>query len=250
VADRSFTPPDAPVARYLAMLDAVGFRRGVLVQGSVHGADNRVTLKAVQTAPDRLRGVAVIGPDTAENEIAALDAAGFRGTRMSTVVRGGPGFGNLEEIAAKVRSCGWHLVVHVNKSEELVALAPRLLATGLTIVVDHIARITAEEGTGARAWPVLLDLLATGRGWVKLSALHRTSRAAFPWGDMTPLVQGVLHAAPDRVLWGTDWPHPNHYDEMPNDGDLVDAFAAWVTDPELRERVLVQNPAALYGFPS
>lgn len=249
VAERSFTPPDCLVSDYLKTLDALGFSRGVIVHGSAHGVDNRVSADAIAQAPDRLRGVAVVDATFDDKDIAALDRAGFRGTRMSTVVKGGPGFGQLEEIAARVGPFGWHLVTHVQRSVELVDLAPRLLATGLPLVVDHIARITASEGLAAPAYQTLLSLLDTGRTWVKLSALSRTSNKSFPWDDMKPLVQGVIAHRPDRILWGTDWPHPNMFDGMPNDGDLMDAFASWVPDPGQQTQILVENPAALYFAP-
>ena len=246
VENRSFTPPDCLIADYLSVLNALGIARGVIVHGSAHGTDNRPSMDAIATAPERLRGVAVVDAMFEESGIDRLDRAGFRGTRMSTVVRGGPGFGNLEEISARVRPFGWHLVVHVHRSAELVDLAPRLLATGLPLVIDHIARVTATEGFSAPAYKTLLQLLDTGRAWVKLSALSRTSDTGFPWSDMASLVQGVVRAHPDRVLWGTDWPHPNHFTAMPNDGDLLDAFAQWVPDAEHRQAILVSNPEKLY----
>lgn len=250
VAERSFTPPEALVTDYLRMLDVLGMARGVIVHGSAHGTDNRPSAAAIAAAPDRLRGVAVIDPTFDAAAVDELHRSGFRGARMSTVVKGGPGFGSLEAIAARVKPFGWHLVVHVNRSAELVDLAPRLLATGATIVVDHVARIRGDEGTGAPAFRVLLDLLDTGRCWVKLSGLHRTSGAAYPWLDMQPLVAGLAKDHASRLLWGSDWPHPNHFDWMPNDGDLLDAFAEWVADETLRRAILVENPALLYGFPA
>jgi predicted TIM-barrel fold metal-dependent hydrolase len=230
------------------MLDTIGIERGVLVQGSVHGTDNRAVAQAVAYAPRRLRGVAVTSPQTPESEIRALHAQGFRGTRLSTVVKGTPSFDLLETIAARVKPFGWHIVVHVNRSEELANLAPRLLDTGCPLVIDHIARVRLEEGTASPGFRALLELLATGRCWVKLSGQHRMSREGYPWTDMRGLVRGVIEARADRVLWGSDWPHPNQYDEMQNDGDLLDALAHWVPEEHLRRQILVDNPAALYEF--
>lgn len=246
VDNRSFTPPDCLISDYLSVLDTLGIARGVIVHGSAHGTDNRPSRDAIAAAPERLRGVAVVDATFEDREIDELDRAGFRGTRMSTVVRGGPGFSNLEEIAARVRPFGWHLVVHVHQSAELVDLAPRLLATGLPLVIDHIARVTATEGLNAPGYGTLLRLLEKGRAWVKLSALSRTSNTGFPWADMTRLVQGVIEARADRVLWGTDWPHPNHFAAIPNDGDLLDALAHWIPDVAQRHAILVLNPEKLY----
>ncbi len=248
--NRSFTPPESGVADYLRMLDALGVERGVIVHSSAYGTDTRVSEAAVRSAPTRLRGVAVTAPDTPHADLERLDAAGFCGSRISTVVKGTLGFDALEAIAARVRPFGWHIAVHVNRADELVDLAPRLLATGNPIVIDHIARVRADEGTRSRGYQALLDLLRSDRCWVKVSALHRTSGQAMPWDDMRPLVEGVLALRPDRVVWGSDWPHPNQYDEMQNDGDILDAFAGWVRDDGLRQQVLVHNPAALYRFPT
>lgn len=248
IAERSFTPPDAPVANYLRMLDTIGIARAVIVQGSVHGTDNSVTFDAIASAPQRLRGVAVVGPDTPEEEIRRLHVRGFRGARLSTVVKGTPSFDFLEAIAAKVKPFGWHIVVHVNRSEELTRLAPRLADTGCALLIDHIARVRLDEGVSSPGFRTLLDLLATGNCWVKISGQHRMSSQSYPWADMRPLVRGVVDARPDRVLWGSDWPHPNQFDEMQNDGDLLDAFAQWVPEENLRRRILVDNPAALYEF--
>lgn len=248
VEQRSFTPPDALVETYLRMLDTIGIERAVLVQGSVHGTDNRAVAKAVSSAPGRLRGVTVIGPDTPESEIRALHAQGFRGTRLSTVVKGTPGFEHLETIAGKVRALGWHIVVHVNRADELTALAPRLIATGCPLLIDHIARVRRDEGVASGGFQTLLQLLSRGNTWVKVSGQHRMSAQGYPWPDIRPLVRGVVDARPDRVLWGSDWPHPNQYDDMQNDGDLLDAFAQWVPEEHLRRQILVENPAALYEF--
>lgn len=246
--NRSFTPPEAPVGQLLKMLDVLGIERAVVVHSSAYGTDTRVSERAVLAHPHRLRGVAVTAPETPRSDLARLNAAGFCGTRLSTVVKGTLSFDALEAIAANVRPFDWHVAVHVNKSDELVSLAPRLLATGNTIVIDHVGRVRADEGAQSPGFQTLLKLLETGRCWVKVSALHRTSSQKYPWDDMRPLVQQVMQARPDRVVWGTDWPHVNQYDEMQNDGDLLDAFASWVPDEALREQVLVHNPAALYRF--
>ena len=246
VANRSFTPPTATVEGWLRVLDRLGIARGVLVQGSAHGPDNRVTLDAMRQSGGRALGVAIVAPDIAEDDLAALHAAGMRGARLSSLVSGGPLLDNLERVAARIRPLGWHLVIHVAKSAELAALAPRLIATGVPTVVDHIGHALPDEGEDAPGIAALLDLLRRGH-WTKLSALHRTSALAAPWADMKPLVRRVIKERPDRILWGTDWPHVNHYTEMPNDGDLLDAFADWVPEAALQRAILVDNPARLYG---
>lgn len=247
--NRSFTPPQAPVENLFGMLDVLGVTRAVIVHSSAYGTDTRVSEEALKAAPDRLRGVAVTGPDTPYADLERLDALGFSGSRLSTVVKGTASFDHLEAIAARVHPFGWHIAVHVNRSDELADLAPRLLALPNPIVVDHVARVRGDEGVNCPGYQALLTLLKTDRCWVKLSALHRTSSQTFPWSDMRPLVEGLLEARPDRIVWGTDWPHVNQYDEMQNDGDLLDACAEWVGDDDLMRKILVENPQKLYRFP-
>ena len=247
--NRSFTPSDCPIGDYLQMLATLGIERAVLVQGSAHGTDNSATFDAIAQVGNRFRGVAVIEPTITEAELVRLHEGGFRGCRMSTMVKGGVGFESLEALAVRVKLLGWHLVLHLNRSSELVELAPRLLASGATFVVDHLARVRGDEGPEAPGFRMLLRLLQeTDRGWVKLSSLYRLSGEPHPYRDMLPMINAVVEARPDRVLWGSNWPHPIHYGPMPNDGDLLDAFAQWIPTEPLRQRILVNNPAALYGF--
>ena len=247
--NRSFTPPEAPVADLLGMLGVLGVERAVIVHSSAYGTDTRVSEAALKAAPDRLRGVAVTGPETPYADLERLDQLGFSGSRLSTVVKGTASFADLEAIAARVHPFGWHIAVHVNRSDELADLAPRLMALPNPIVVDHVARVRGDEGVQCRGYQALLELLRTDRCWVKLSALHRTSSEKFPWSDMRPLIEELLRTRPDRVVWGTDWPHVNQYDDMQNDGDLLDACAEWVGDDALMRKILVDNPHKLYRFP-
>ncbi|OFZ88213.1 MAG: hypothetical protein A2V78_03385 [Betaproteobacteria bacterium RBG_16_64_18] len=247
--NRSFTPPDSPIGDYLQMLATLGIERAVLVQGSAHGTDNSATLDAIAQAGNRFRGVAVIEPTVTDAELERLHGGGIRGCRMSTMVKGGVGFESLEGLAARVLGLGWHLVLHLNRSIELVDLAPRLLASGATFVVDHLARVRGDEGLEAPGFRMLLRLLKeTECCWVKLSSLYRLSGEPYPYRDMLPMINAVVEARPDRVLWGSNWPHPIHHGPMPNDGDLLDAFAQWIPTEALRHRILVDNPATLYGF--
>lgn len=246
--NRSFTPPEAPVSSLIGMLDVLGIERGVVVHSSAYGTDTRVSEAAVGAHPDRLRGVAVTDATTSQADLRRLNDAGFCGTRLSTVVKGTSSFDSLEAIAANVRPFDWHIAVHVGRSAELADLKTRLLDLGNTIVIDHVGRVRADEGVQSPGYQALLEMLDTGRCWVKISALHRTSSQDQPWDDMKPLVDGIVRARPDRIVWGTDWPHVNQYDTMQNDGDLLDAFAGWVPDDSLRKQILVDNPAALYRF--
>ncbi len=247
-AERSYTPPDCTVGQYLDLLDTLGFDRGVIVQGGANGRDNRVTLDAIATAPDRLRGVAVIPPGLGEQALAALHMGGIRGVRMSTVVSGGVGMDCLDRLANEVAPMGWHVMLHFHASDELIDIAPALHTLPCAFVLDHMARITGLEGTASPAFQMLLRLLDTDRCWVKLASLYRLSAEPYPHRDMLPMIYEVARRRPDRIIWGSNWPHPIHKGPMPNDGDLVDLIPLWVPDPATQHRMLVTNPAALYEF--
>ncbi len=246
--ERSYTPEDCSVDDYAALLAMLGIDRCVLVQSGAHGTDNRATLDAIERLGPRARGVAVIRPGLPAEALRALDAAGVRGCRLSSVVRGGASFEQLEALAAETQPLGWHLLLHLHRSSELLALEPRLRALPNPIVIDHLARVLGSEGADAPAMDALLRLLDTGRVWVKLASLYRSSSLPYPHEDLLPLIRRVSDARPDRLIWGTNWPHPIHTGPMPHDADLVDLVPLWLPDPALQRRVLVDNPAALYRF--
>jgi 2-pyrone-4,6-dicarboxylate lactonase len=247
--ERSYTPPDSTAVEYLALLDTLGLARGVIVQGGANGCDNRVTLDAIALAPDRLRGVAVIPSGLGDSDLADMHARGIRGVRMSTVVGGGIGFDHLARLGAEIHPLGWHALLHFHAATELVDIAPALRRLSCPFVLDHMARITGSEGLASDAYQTLLSLLDTDRCWIKLASLYRLSAQPYPHADMLPMIHDVVRRRPDRIIWGTNWPHPIYGGAMPNDGDLVDLIPTWVPDPEIQERMLVTNPALLYGFP-
>jgi predicted TIM-barrel fold metal-dependent hydrolase len=246
--ERSYTPPDCTIAQYLEVLDILGLDRGVIVQGGANGTDNRVTLDAIATAPERLRGVAVIPSGIGGKALAELDQGGIRGVRMSTVVRGGVGFDHLDRLAREVGPLGWHVMLHFHAATELVEVAPKLLKLPCAFMLDHMARITGTEGIDSEAFRTLLRLLDTDRCWVKLASLYRLSALPYPHADMLPMIHEVVRRRPDRIIWGSNWPHPIHKGDMPNDGDLLDLIPLWVPDEAVRMQMLVTNPATLYGF--
>lgn len=246
--ERSYTPPDCTLQDYEALLNTLGIARCVIVHGGAHGTDNRVTLDALAQLGARARGVAVIRPGLPAQELQSMHAAGMRGCRISSVVRGGASFEHLEALAEETAPLGWHLVLHLHRSEELVALAPRLRALPNPFVVDHLGHVLGREGTAAAGFSALMALLDTDRCWVKLASLYRSSQQAYPHADMLPMIHEVTQARPDRVVWGSNWPHPIYAGAMPNDADLVDLIPSWVPDEETQWRMLVANPAALYGF--
>jgi 2-pyrone-4,6-dicarboxylate lactonase len=247
VENRSYTPPEASPGAYLGMLDALGLDRGVLVQVSVHGTDNRCLEEVLRAHPDRLRGVAVVAPDVPDGALEDLAAAGVRGLRLNVLFGGGVGFDALETLASRIAGLGWHLQFLLD-ARELPALAPRLERLPVSFVVDHMGHMPTAAGLDHPGFQTLLRLVRDGRCWVKLSGTYRISSAGPPFTDTIPFARALVDAAPDRMVWGSDWPHVAMDTYMPNTGDLLDLLATWVPDEAVRRRILVDNPARLYGF--
>lgn len=251
VGNRSYTPPLCPLEDYLSLMQTLGIARTVQVNASTYGHDNSVTLDAIaRLGQDRARGVAGLAPDATLQDIERLHAGGMRGVRFSTMVKGYGGPELLEVMAPKIRPFGWHVQLHVEHSAELVALEPRLMKHPTPLVFDHLGRVRSDEGIEAPGFQALLRLLrARDDCWVKLSSWYRLSQSGPPdYADMTPIAQALVGARPDRVVWGSNWPHPVWKGFMPNDGSLLDLLCEWVPDDALRRRILVTNPAELYGF--
>jgi predicted TIM-barrel fold metal-dependent hydrolase len=245
---RSYTPEDCTLKDLDALHATLGIDRAVIVHGGAHGTDNSATLDALDRRPDRLRGVAVIPSGRPPREIEDLHRRGMRGCRMSTVVSGGASFDHLERLAAETFDLGWHLVLHFHRSAELLDVEPLLHRVRSPFVLDHLARITGAEGVDSPAFAAMTRLLGTGRCYVKLASLYRLSAEPYPHRDMLPMIERVVAQRPDRILWGTNWPHPICPVPMPNDGDIVDLVPLWLPDETHRQLALVDNPAALYGF--
>ncbi|HTH97370.1 MAG TPA: amidohydrolase family protein [Stellaceae bacterium] len=246
--ERSYTPEDCTAADLDALHETLGIDRVVIVHGGAHGIDNRATLDALDHRPGRARGVAVIRAGTPHRVIEDMHRRGMRGCRMSTVVSGGADFGQLPRLADETAEFGWHMVLHFARSSELVEVEQTLRTMKRPFVLDHMARIMAEEGVKSPAFATMMRLLDTDRCWVKLASLYRLSSEPYPHRDLLPMIEAVVAARPDRLIWGSNWPHPICPVAMPNDGDLVDLIPLWLPDEDLRSRVLVDNPASLYGF--
>jgi len=251
-ANRSYTPPDAPLTQLRAMHRTLGIERLVVVQASVHGTDNSAVLNAVASDPKNLRGIAAIGSDVTDKELARLKDGGIRGIRVNLVDKGGNPFDSMDAlsgIAERIRDLGFHieLLVHVESFPELGALAKSVC---VPLSVGHIGYTkVAAGGIDHPGYREFLALLRDGHFWVKLSGPSRISALeSFPYTDIAAMAQAVIAAAPDRVIWGSDWPHVMQFRPMPNDGDLLDALVAWAPDAAQRQRILVDNPARLYGF--
>lgn len=246
-ANRLYTPPPVLLDDYLAMLRATGFERGVLVQTGLYGNDNRFLVDAIGAHPGRLRGIALIGEDTADQELRHLAASGVRGFRVNRTAKTGLSFAVARLLAERTKQLGWHVqfLLDVEDHSDLDTL---LGGFATEVVIDHMGRPDPRRGVGAPGFQALLRLLKSGRGWAKLSAPYRTSLQAPPYRDMTPFAHALVEAAPDRLVWGSDWPHVLLESEMPDDGDLVDQIAVWVPDEAVRRRILVDNAERLYGF--
>lgn len=245
---RSYTPEDCTVDDYRNLLDTLGVERCVIVHGGAHGTDNRVTLDALRRLGSRARAVVVMPPGLPIGERREMHRLGVRGYRMSTVVGGGVGFDQLEALAAEAAELGWHLVLHFRRAVEMVELAARLRALQVDYVLDHMGRIRGDEGVDSPGFRTLAELLDGGRAWAKLASLYRLSSQPYPHADMLPMIHEVARRWPDRIIWGSNWPHPICDVPMPNDGDLVDLIPMWVPDAQVQHKMLVDNPARLYGF--
>jgi len=247
---RGYTPPVATWEQWRAMHRVLGIERGVLTQPSVYGTDNRAMLDAVAREPERLRAVAAVDADVADAELQRLDAAGVRGIRVNLVDKGGmpfASFAEVERFARRIAPLGWHIeyLVHVHAFDALEVLA-RMPVDG---VIGHFGYVPGAIGPGHAGYKAFLKLFAGGRLWVKLTAPYRiTGRQLVPYDDVVPFARALVETRPDRLLWGTDWPHPHNPRPMPNDGDLFDLVADWLPGEALRRQVLTDNPARLYGF--
>jgi len=241
-AKRPYTPPPATIPHYRSMAEKLGLTRAIVVQASVYGTDNAVTLDAVaQFGQEHARAVVVVD-DTAD--LAAMHAAGARGVRFNAVSGNGAPIEQLEALARRIAPLGWHIQIY-SKGAAMLDLAPRLATLPVPVVLDHMAGAPAAEGPQGPVVEAALRLLETGQAWVKLSG-YRSSAA--PWADLPPLARRYISAAPERCLWGTDWPHtqiPSPQD-MLDDAVLLDWFADWAPAPADRRRILVENPLKLY----
>ncbi len=248
-AERSYTPPDSPLAEYRALLSTLGLARGVIVQPSVYGTDNRATLDALRAHPEQFRGVAVVDPEVSDSDLQAMHDAGIRGLRINVLYRGGVGFSVARQLAERIAPMGWHIqfLIDISQTEDFAREIARLPVDS---VVDHMGHMSAAHGADHPAFRELLALMREGRTWVKLSGAYRVSaHETLPYDDVTPLARALIAANGDRVVWGSDWPHPAVTRPMPNDGALLDLLAEWAPDAKQRDRILVSNPARLYGFP-
>ena len=250
-AVRSYTPPLAPFESYMAMLERAGFAHGVLVHASAYGLDHAATLDALERAGTRLRGTAVATAEITDAELEAMHRRGVRALRFSEIggaggrrFAGAVGLDAFPDLAPRIKELGWHAQFFAT-CETVVAAAPALLAFGIPLVFDHMARFNVEKGTQDQAFQGLLHLLAEGRVWVKMTPARNSKR--FPdYEDVRPFHDALLRANPDRLIWGSDWPYLHMGAATPDAGHLLDLLDEWAGDETLRRKILVDNPVRLY----
>jgi 2-pyrone-4,6-dicarboxylate lactonase len=247
-AERRFTPRDAPKDKLYALHAHLGIERGVVVQSAVHGYDNSAAADLMKGKKQYL-GIALVPPGADGSILSRLHSQGFRGARFQYMRHLGQPV-PIEDVlrfAARLAEIGWHLQIHL-EADLLEGMSASLGRSPVPVVIDHMARIDASQGLRQKPFLHLQQLLENPNLWVKVSGVERASRAGPPYADAAPFARKLVEGFGDRVLWGTDWPHPNHHGPIPDDGELVDALAQIAPTESQRRLLLVDNPARLYGF--
>jgi 2-pyrone-4,6-dicarboxylate lactonase len=244
----AYQPPDAPFESLQGLHKKLGMQRAVIVHASCHGADMRVTLDAIARSKGRYRGTAIVDKSYTMKDFERLHEGGIRGVRFNFVkhLGGRPDMAFFHTTVKRVQAMGWHLILHLDAGD-LVEFREMFMKIPVPMVIDHMGRVKAADGPGQEPFKVLLDFMKNENFWVKICGAERVSSMGPPFTDAVPFAQALIDAAPDRILWGTDWPHPN-VKWMPNDGDLVDLFPLMAPTPELQKKILVDNLARLYDF--
>ncbi|AWB32986.1 amidohydrolase family protein [Orrella marina] len=240
----AYVPTPATIEDYRRMCKAYGVDRGVLVHPSVYGADHSSYEVFMAANQDWLRGVAVAPANVDAASLERWHALGTRGTRINRAFANGPSDQDIDTIIDKIKPLGWHAQVFAPLLQE-PGLIRRIADRGVSVVVDHLGYAPADALISSEPFKDLLALMREGQAWLKLSGPYRSSNQMPKYPDLRPVIDALLHANSDRAVWGTDWPHP-HIDAMPNDGDLVDLIFDWLPDPQLRQKILVDNPTRLY----
>jgi 2-pyrone-4,6-dicarboxylate lactonase len=248
-AERSYTPPDAAREKLKELHERLGVERVVLVQASCHGVDNSAMLDAIAHNKENYRGVCMASDSYSNDEFERLHEGGVRGVRFNFVkhLGGTPDIEQMKKVVDRVKPLGWHLVIHVDAAD-LIEFEDLFASIDMPKVIDHMGRVPTSGGIHQQPFQILLNFMEREDFWVKVCGSERISQAGPPFYDAIPYAQALIHVAPDRILWGTDWPHPNIKEHMPNDGDLVDLVPLFALDETLQKKVLVDNPARLYGF--
>jgi len=243
-------PGNATAADYRLLQKRIGTTRSVVVQPSTYGTDNSCTLDGMaQLDKANVRGVAVVDTGVTDAELKRLHGLGIRGIRFNLVQAGATTVDMLEPLSKRVNDLGWHVQIH-QTGDGIVKMEDALQKVASPIVFDHMGRIPKDVGTSHPAYAVISKLIDKGKTWVKISGAYMDTKVGPPtYADSTKLAQAFVKLAPQRMVWGSDWPHPTQKDDdKPNDATLVDLLAEWALDEAVRNRILVDNPATVYGF--
>jgi D-galactarolactone isomerase len=246
-AEASHPSQPGTLAHYREIQKRLGLARTVIVQPSGYGTDNACTLEAMAKLGDTARGVAIVDPADPDSEIARLTRLGIRGIRYH--MRGGVlTWDTMPTMAARVAVFGWHVQLQC-ESQEIGEHEAMLSKLPCDLVIDHMGRFDAAVAFDDRSWRALLKLLAGGSCWVKLSGPYYGSKSGPPlYADKARIAKELIKAAPERMVWASNWPHPSFKKNFPDEGKLLDLVAEWTQDETLRRKILVENPARLYGF--
>jgi predicted TIM-barrel fold metal-dependent hydrolase len=247
-SDRQYTPPDALLPSYETMLRVLGFDRAVLVQPSVYGTNNRRLLDAMKAAKVEMRGVVVLPETVTDHELDAMHRIGVRGIRANLIRGDRSDLDRAARLASRIARFGWHVQVLADVST-VADLEQFVRALPVDVVFDHMGHMPAAKGVDDPAFRALIRLLESGRCWVKLSGSYRiTQETRAPYADVAPIAKALIRSAPERLVWGSDWPHTAIKIPMPSDTSLLEMLAVWAPDDNTRNGILARNPARLYGF--
>ncbi len=250
VPTATLRPPDAHVGDYRLLQKRIGTTRNVVVQPSTYGTDNRCTLDAVAQIGPTARAVAVVDTSVSDAELKRLAGLGVCGIRFNLVQVGATTVDMIEPLSRRVNDLGWHVQIHM-LGDQIVAIEDLLQRVAAPIVFDHMGRIPAASGVNHAAFRVVSRLIDKGNTWVKLSGAYMNTKVGPPsYADVSELARAYLQAAPERMVWATDWPHPTEKIDKPDDAVLFDLISDWAPDERTRHRILADNPQALYGFPN
>jgi predicted TIM-barrel fold metal-dependent hydrolase len=246
--DRSYTPPDAPVENLRRLHARLGISRAVIVHASCHGTDIAVTLDAIASSGGAYRGVACVEDSVTDAQLQQLHAGGIRGIRFNFVkhLGGVPDLGVFYRLLARIKPLGWHIVLHFD-ADDILTQHDLLSRIDVPFIIDHMGRVKAAEGLDQKPFQSLLKLYRENPlAWIKICGAERVSVGKRPFRDAVPFAQALINADSQRILWGTDWPHPNIAHDMPNDGELVNLLGEICPDAAIRARILVDNPTRMY----
>jgi predicted TIM-barrel fold metal-dependent hydrolase len=242
-------PADAKVSDYKLLQQRLGTTRNVVVTPSTYGTDNRITLDAIAQIGASARGVAVVDSTVENAELKRMNDLGIRGIRFNLVQTGATTVDMIEPLSRRVNDFGWHIQIHM-KGQQIAGIEDLLLRVPAPIVFDHLGRLAQPNALDDPGFKTISKLIDKGRTWVKLSGAYQDSKVGPPtYSDTVPIARAYVKAAPERMVWATDWPHPTEK-EKPDDAVLFDLLAEWVPDFAARTAILVHNPAKLYGFPT